>query len=86
MIEKTLEERGNRYGEFSDCARISQTLKSYVATELRNQGKVLTNTQREAMEMILHKIARIVNGDPNYDDSWRDISGYATLVVKDLGG
>jgi len=86
MINKTLEERGNRYGEFKECARISQTLKSYVAVELRNQGKTLSNTQREAMEMILYKIARIVNGDPNYDDSWRDIAGYATLVVKDLGG
>jgi len=86
VIEQTLEERGKTYGKFKDTARISQTLKSYVATELRNQGKVLTNTQRESMEMILHKIARIVNGDPNYDDSWRDIAGYATLVVKDLGG
>jgi hypothetical protein len=34
--------------------------------------------------MILHKIARIVNGDPNWSDSWRDIAGYATLVADRL--
>ena len=30
--------------------------------------------------MILHKLARILNGDPNYVDSWHDIAGYAILV------
>jgi hypothetical protein len=34
--------------------------------------------------MILHKIARIVNGDSNYADSWHDIGGYAKLVVDEL--
>jgi hypothetical protein len=36
--------------------------------------------------MIVHKIGRILNGDPNYDDSWADIAGYAQLVVKELNG
>jgi hypothetical protein len=40
--------------------------------------------QREALEMIAHKIARIVNGDPNYADSWLDIAGYAQLVADRL--
>ena len=40
--------------------------------------------QREALEMIQHKIARIINGDPNYADSWVDIAGYAQLVVNEL--
>jgi hypothetical protein len=34
--------------------------------------------------MILHKLARIVNGDANYIDSWRDIVGYSQLVVDEL--
>jgi len=25
-----------------------------------------------------------LNGDPNYDDSWVDIAGYATLIAKRL--
>jgi hypothetical protein len=38
--------------------------------------------QREALDMILHKIARIVNGNPNETDHWHDIAGYATLVEQ----
>ena len=34
--------------------------------------------------MIAHKIGRIINGDPDYDDSWADIAGYAKLVSDRL--
>ena len=34
--------------------------------------------------MIASKIARIVNGDPDYADNWHDIAGYARLVEKEL--
>ena len=40
--------------------------------------------QREALEMIQHKVARILNGDPTYTDNWIDIAGYATLVANRL--
>ena len=40
--------------------------------------------EQEALDMIFHKIARILNGDPNYADSWHDIAGYATLIDKEL--
>ena len=40
--------------------------------------------QVEALIMISHKLARIVNGDPHYDDSWRDVAGYAQLVANRL--
>lgn len=36
--------------------------------------------------MQAHKQARILNGDPNYADSWHDIAGYATLVEQELAG
>jgi hypothetical protein len=36
--------------------------------------------------MIMHKVARILNGDPNYADNWIDIAGYATLVADRLEG
>lgn len=40
----------------------------------------------EALEMIAHKMGRIVNGDPFYHDSWHDIVGYAKLVADRLEG
>jgi hypothetical protein len=45
---------------------------------------MMNASQREACEMIAHKLGRIVNGDPNYADSWVDIAGYAQLVVNEL--
>lgn len=78
--------RGKRYGSFEGHAAISQALQKVVADGFTNRedGKTIedmTPSQREALFMVLHKVARIVNGDFNYDDSWRDIAGYATLVV-----
>ena len=34
--------------------------------------------------MVQHKIARILNGDPNYIDNWIDLVGYSQLVVNRL--
>lgn len=36
------------------------------------------------MTMIATKMARIVNGDPDYLDNWHDIQGYAKLVQQEL--
>ena len=83
-IDKTLEERGSRYGRFVDHARITWNIKRAMA-ESPNWGK-LTDAQHEALEMIAHKIGRILNGDPDYADSYRDIAGYATLVQRILEG
>ena len=77
-VDKTLEERGKRYGEFRDHAAIAQHLKhAMICTE---RWPNLSNPQKEALEMIQHKIARILNGDPNYKDNWHDIAGYAKLA------
>lgn len=50
------------------------------------RGCDLAPDQRESLEMVMHKIARIINGDPNYADSWHDIAGYAKLVADRLDG
>jgi hypothetical protein len=50
----------------------------------REGWKNLVSDQREALDMIVHKIGRIINGDPNYIDSWQDIIGYAQLVKDRL--
>ena len=36
--------------------------------------------------MILHKIGRILAGDPNHKDHWVDIAGYANLPIKEIEG
>jgi hypothetical protein len=85
-INDTLAERGERYGHFAGHALVTQQLKLLVADHLKARDKTLTAEQREALDMIFHKIGRIVNGDPNYPDSWVDIAGYAQLVANTLTG
>lgn len=81
-INEVLAERGTRYGKFTGHAAVTQGIKSIMFNT--REDLVLTADQREALEMIAHKIGRIINGDPNYADSWTDIAGYATLVATRL--
>lgn len=83
-IQDTLDQRGSRYGNFASHAKITQDLK-YIMQQTQN-WELLLEDQKETLEMVAHKIGRILNGDPNYDDSWVDIAGYATLVANRLQG
>lgn len=85
-IHEILEARGARYGVFNGHAQVAQELKHTIAVALGERNKILAVDQQEALDMICHKIARIINGDPNYVDSWYDIVGYAQLVVDRLNG
>jgi hypothetical protein len=78
LITDTLDERGTRYGVFADQAFIAEALN--VAMTSSPGWNRLAPDQREALRIIQNKVARILNGDPNYSDSWHDIAGYATLV------
>lgn len=82
-VDNTLSERGKRYGDFLDNAVTSQRIKAaifYDDVQVAN----LPPMHREALTMIAQKIARILNGDPNYADNWHDIQGYARLVEERL--
>jgi len=85
-VDAILDERGKRYGTFLGHASIAQLYKQETANFLSVLNKVLENDQQEALDMIFHKIARIINGDANYADSWVDIAGYAKLVADRLEG
>jgi hypothetical protein len=81
-IENTLIERGEKYGEFSNYARICSELKMVCANNSLSAD--FCYIHEEALDMIFSKIARILSGDPNHSDNWHDIAGYATLVEKEV--
>lgn len=85
-VGQILDERGTRYGKFRNHAEVTQDLKHSIQTHLDKHNKYLDPDQKEALDMICHKIGRIVNGDPDYADSWIDIAGYAKLVADRLEG
>lgn len=84
-VEEILEQRGSRYGNFADHARLTQELKN-TFIKYSKSVSCRTASMDEALDMIFHKIGRIGNGDPFYDDSWIDIAGYAQLVADELHG
>jgi hypothetical protein len=83
-LDQTLQERGQRYGRFADHAAITQELKAAIKAHALISDVQFASDQQEALEMICHKIGRIVSGDPDYADSWHDIAGYAKLVEDRL--
>jgi len=88
-IVNTLTERGEKYGPFIGHAEISRALKNVIrfyTVERKGSFQNIDADMAEALEMIAHKIARIINGDHNYADSWVDIAGYAKLVADRLQG
>ena len=95
-LEGMLSERGKRYGKFTGHAVITQTIKRAMR-EYKLPCKdapdffyipfdLLAEDQKEALDMVAHKIGCILNGDPDYADSWDDIAGYAKLVGDRLNG
>jgi hypothetical protein len=73
-------------GTSSTMRTITYKLKEVARNFAEEKGKTFAVDQCEAMDMIFHKIGRILNGDPNYADSWIDIAGYAKLVADRLEG
>jgi len=81
-INEILKQRELRYGDFRDVAQISQNIMDNLRTGASFYE--LEYDQLEALSMISNKLARVVNGDVTYEDSWRDIAGYAILVADRL--
>ena len=82
-IESTLSQRQTQYGCYEDVAQVTQQILS--ALRIGNYDK-LPAPMKESLHMIASKMARIVNGDPEYFDNWHDIGGYAKLIEKLIKG
>src|SRR5574344_471512 len=83
-IKATLAERQSTYGSFEDVAFVTENIMSVLGSVRVNGLSELPNTHRMALYMIASKMARIVNGDFNFIESWHDISGYAKLIENEL--
>ncbi len=75
-----LNERQKTHGDYYDTAAYAQHLK-----EVMRRGKnwlLLDDAQRETLEMVASKIGRILSGNPHEVDHWKDVAGYAQLIVN----
>lgn len=81
-LEQTIAQRRGRYGPLIESGEVAMKLEGYLRS--LPGWERLAYDQREALAMVMHKISRIMCGDPDYDDSWIDIAGYAQNVVNRL--
>lgn len=82
QLSETLSTRATTHGDFTDNSHVMQHLKNF----LRDHPgwEKLADHQCEALDMICHKIGRILCGNPDFPDHWHDIAGYAQLVENIL--
>lgn len=83
-VRDILETRKSTHGDYSDHARVTQNIKS-VMHDSPNWNR-LSADKTETLEMIAHKIGRILSGNPDFADHWDDIAGYATLSSDRVNG
>lgn len=76
-ISEILIERKKQHGDFTIHSDISQAIKKIAYNS--SGFKKFSNIEKEAMEMIIHKMSRLLCGANDKEDSWRDISGYSEL-------
>jgi len=81
-VADTLNERAKTHGNYADQARAAQFIKQLLRACPR--WKDLSLPQMESLELIAMKLSRIVHGNPDEPDHWRDVAGYAELIVKEL--
>ncbi len=81
-IDTLLAERATTHGSFKEHAIVTQELKNVMRS--RVGWEKLTHSQREALEMVAHKIGRILSGNPHFEDHWDDCQGYLRLVSIEL--
>jgi hypothetical protein len=78
--EALLNEREKTHGPYEVKADIIQNLKEIMRSY--TGWSRLSPPQRESLDMIAHKIGRILSGDPYHPDHWDDIAGYAKLALR----
>lgn len=82
VINEVLSERGSRYGGFTENSELTQKLNDLIVSHPKYE--LLSNSHRETLHMIFHKISRMVNGDNNYTDNLIDIIGYSQLLLNEI--
>ena len=85
-ISALLKERGQTHEDYEVHACITQDLKRVITHHVADLDRRLDPDMQESLDMIAHKIGRIIAGNAAEPDYWRDIAGYAQLVANRLEG
>jgi hypothetical protein len=83
-LDALLHERGRTHGDYAVHALITQDLKRVITHHVGHLDRRLDDDMQESLDMVAHKIGRIIAGDAGFADHWADIAGYAQLVANRL--
>jgi hypothetical protein len=73
--------RDDQHGGMEAVGLVAQSMKG-VMRDCRNWHRLDCGHQ-EALDMIAHKIARILSGaDPHDPQHWEDVAGYAQAAMR----
>ncbi len=79
-IQALIDERGERYGDFTFHAGVVEALIQVVMSHPGWNN--LLPFHKQAIRVTFDKLARTLNGDPSYIDNVDDILGYWQLVKE----
>lgn len=80
QLDELLQDRNKTHGPFKLQAAAAVELKHVMKKYLKDT--VMSAEHTEALDMIAHKLARIIIGHAGFKDHWDDIAGYAQLGSK----
>ena len=83
-INALLAEREKTHGDYAVHALITQDLKRVMTHHVGHLDRRLDDDMQESLDMIAHKIGRIIAGNAAEPEHWRDVAGYAQLVANRL--
>ncbi len=83
-MDKLLASRRETHGDYTENSHVSWSIMEILMAASGWRDGRLNPIQMESLHMFAHKMARIVGGNPDEPDHWKDIGGYAQLVVDRL--
>ena len=77
----TIPNRDHQHGGMEAVGSLAQSLK--IPIHHGTNWHLLTPGEQEALDMIAHKIARILSGaDPHDPEHWTDLAGYSHAAMR----
>ena len=85
LLHQRASVHGNAVNQFSVAQELKRTFEHwlrqndfYISIEHSIDGQMI----KEGLDMTATKLSRILVGDCTFDDHWRDIGGYNTIVAN----
>jgi len=83
MTNPAVPNRDHQHGGLDAVGIVSQQIKSSMREGVNWETNSLHPAAKESLDMIAHKIARVLSGNNPHDSQhWEDIAGYATAFMR----